>query len=238
MRSLRRLILPLFVLAALALSVAGVAFARESTVSNIFGVRDREVEFTGTVQAIVGNTWTVNGRTFVVDVSTEIKGTIAVGQMVKVHARMAADGSLTASEIEMAGMPGIEDANANENMDDDLLEESTNDEGQLMDENANANESQDEDSLNNNSNANSNEDQEFIGENTNNNTSLHENNANDNVGIEDNSNDNSAGHDREFKANNNSQGEDGHHDGDSHNTGSGDHSGGGGDDQGGDSGGD
>ena len=232
MKSLRRFILPLFVLAALALSVAGVAFAREGTVSNILGVRDQEVEFTGVVQAMNGNTWTVDGRTFVVDISTEIKDTIAVGQTVKVHARMAADGSLTAREIELADLPGIEDAN--ENTDDDLLEENVNDEGQLM--NDNANENQDEESINNNANANSNDNHEAIGESSNDNTSFNNNNANDNVRIEDNRNINSTGHDREFNANNNSQGEDGHHDGATHNSGSGDHSGGGGDDQGGDSG--
>ncbi len=51
MKSLRRFMLPLFVLVALALSVAGVAFAREVTGSSLFGVLDQKVEFSGVVQA-------------------------------------------------------------------------------------------------------------------------------------------------------------------------------------------
>jgi len=56
MKPLNRVLIPLIVLAALALSIAGVALAREMTSSDIFHLRDQEVEFTGTVEAIDGNT--------------------------------------------------------------------------------------------------------------------------------------------------------------------------------------
>jgi hypothetical protein len=61
-----------------------------------------EIEFNGIVEAISTTSWTIGGRTVAVTNQTEIKGTIQVGDSVKVHALVAADGSLTAREIEPA----------------------------------------------------------------------------------------------------------------------------------------
>ncbi|MEW6567362.1 MAG: DUF5666 domain-containing protein [Chloroflexota bacterium] len=63
---------------------------------------DDEVEFTGVVEAIGADSWTVAGQMLLVTADTETKGTIAVGDTVKVHAFLGADGSLTAREIEPA----------------------------------------------------------------------------------------------------------------------------------------
>ncbi len=59
-----------------------------------------EVEFRGTVSAINGNVYVVDGITVVV--TGEIKGTIAVGDTVKVHGVKQADGTVLAHEIELA----------------------------------------------------------------------------------------------------------------------------------------
>jgi hypothetical protein len=59
-----------------------------------------EIEFYGLVDAIGQNVWTVAGQDFAVTPQTEIKGPIAAGDTVKVHALVGLDGSLTAREIE------------------------------------------------------------------------------------------------------------------------------------------
>ena len=60
-------------------------------------------EVFGTVQAMNGNTVTVNGVTYNLSNQTEFKNTIGVGDQVKLHVTVNADGSLTIREIERAG---------------------------------------------------------------------------------------------------------------------------------------
>ena len=71
---------------------------------------DEEIEFTGLVEAIGPDSWTVAGRKLSISSQTEIKGSIEVGDMVKVHAYKSGDGTLSAREIE----PVIEDEIAEE----------------------------------------------------------------------------------------------------------------------------
>ncbi len=59
-----------------------------------------EVEFFGKVESIQNGVVVIGGRTVRTTASTEIKGTLAVGLMVKVHATLQADGSYLAREIE------------------------------------------------------------------------------------------------------------------------------------------
>lgn len=66
----------------------------------------QETEFTGVVASIAGGVWSVGGRAVGVNGSTEIKGSPAVGDTVKVHAIAQPDGSLLAREIEKAGADG------------------------------------------------------------------------------------------------------------------------------------
>ena len=73
-----------------------------------------EIEFFGTVEAIGANAWTVAGQSIGVTAETEIKGTIVVGDAVKVHALVNADGSLTAREIELAESVSSEDSAGSE----------------------------------------------------------------------------------------------------------------------------
>ncbi len=71
------------------------------------------IEFIGAVEAMAADTWTVGGKSVAITAQTEIKDAIAVGDRVKVHALVGADGALTAREIELAGadapgVPGVE----------------------------------------------------------------------------------------------------------------------------------
>lgn len=72
----------------------------------------RDVVFTGTVENVNGNQWTVSGQTITIEAGTALGQNIAVGDNVKVEARVAADGSVTALKIEVSGAG---DANANGN---------------------------------------------------------------------------------------------------------------------------
>ncbi len=61
-----------------------------------------EIEFTGTLQAMDGGRFVVNGITVVLGPNAEVKGPLAVGDQVKVHGTPQADGSVIAREIERA----------------------------------------------------------------------------------------------------------------------------------------
>ena len=66
------------------------------------GLTGDEMELTGIADAIAADQWTVSGFSFVVTLQTEIKDAIVVGDRVKVHLLLGADGLLTAREIELA----------------------------------------------------------------------------------------------------------------------------------------
>ncbi len=59
-----------------------------------------ESEFTGVIESIAADVWTIAGKTVMVTSSTEIKGSLVVGDLVKVHAALQADGTYLAREIE------------------------------------------------------------------------------------------------------------------------------------------
>lgn len=64
-------------------------------------LRHESIKFVGMVQAILSDTWTIDGRTVHVDGRTKIKGDIDVGDYVRVHAFEQSDGSLLAREIKL-----------------------------------------------------------------------------------------------------------------------------------------
>lgn len=78
------------------------------------GVQANEIEISGAIEALGNGTLTVAGRTITVTAQTEIKGSLKAGEVVKVHATVGSDGSLTAREIE----PAVGDPNASEAGDD------------------------------------------------------------------------------------------------------------------------
>jgi len=62
---------------------------------------DHQFEMVGSVQAIAADQWNVSGKVFGVDASTEIKGEIKVGDLVKVEAQVRGDGTFLALEIKL-----------------------------------------------------------------------------------------------------------------------------------------
>lgn len=61
---------------------------------------EEEVEWKGTLQAIAGTTWVIDGRAVEVTAETEIQGNPQVGDRVEVKARRRADGVWVALKIE------------------------------------------------------------------------------------------------------------------------------------------
>lgn len=59
-------------------------------------------EFTGIVEGISAESWQVSGQTFAFTAQTEVKDNIVVGDLVKIHFLTNPDGTMTATEIELA----------------------------------------------------------------------------------------------------------------------------------------
>jgi hypothetical protein len=64
---------------------------------------ETDVEFTGVVESISPESWTVDGQVLAITSQTEIKGTIVAGDTVSVEAVNNPDGTLTALEIKESG---------------------------------------------------------------------------------------------------------------------------------------
>ena len=86
-----------------------------------------EIEFFGSAKNIAADSWTVGDRIVQVTSDTEIKGSILVGDPVKVHAVVQPDGSLTAREIEPATQDdlasGDDDLGDDDSGDDDFSDD-------------------------------------------------------------------------------------------------------------------
>ena len=101
---------------------------RAIQVSHTAGSMSDELEFVGVVEAINAESWVVGGRTLALTATTEIKGAIAVGSRVKVHAWEDAGGNLVLREVELADDDDMDDDlndngnfNGNDNPDDGNL---------------------------------------------------------------------------------------------------------------------
>lgn len=121
-----------------------------------------EVEFSGTVEAMGADGWTIDGMTVHVTAQTEIEHGIDVGDFVEVHTQVEADGSLVAREIKLdesgsgdAENDNDDNGNANDNGDDNQ-NGNNNDNGN--DDNQNDNENGDNGNDNQNANENDNDD--------------------------------------------------------------------------------
>ena len=96
-----------------------------------------ELEFTGVVEAMGAGSWQVGGTTIAIGPGTEIKGTISIGDTVKVHATIAADGSLLAREIGHASQDGDDTGDDDNGNDDDDNGNDDDDNGNDDDDNGN-----------------------------------------------------------------------------------------------------
>ena len=128
-----------------------------------------EQEVSGVVEAITTESITINGVVYMLAEFTEFKGLVALGDSVKIHVIVNADGTFTIREIEKTGGPGLDNGNSNSN--DNGSDDNSN--GNVS--NGNDNNSNDDNS-NDNSNDNGNDD-----------------NSNDDNGNDDNSNSNGNG---------------------------------------------
>jgi len=131
-------------------------------------------EAVGTVEAVTDTSITIGGQTYTFAPGAEIKGTIAVGSIVKLHFVATADGTLSVREIEIANPNDVSENNGN---DDNSADDSSN--------GTNVNENSSNDNSDNNSNVNSNDD--------NGNDDHGNGNSNDDSGDDDNGNDSSNG---------------------------------------------
>jgi hypothetical protein len=134
----------LMVLAYVLSACSGAPVAQSGNDQSSQSGQVQEVVFTGTVDSMGGGQWTVSGQAINVDGTTSVDANIVVGSNVKVEARVASDGSVTAVSIETSG---ADDTNANSN-DDNQNDSNAND---------NASNSNDNQADNSNS-ANSNDD--------------------------------------------------------------------------------
>jgi hypothetical protein len=77
-------------------------------------VQPAPVEFTGMVESIVGDQWTVNGQTITVDPAVVRDGPFNVGDTVKVEVDVQPDGSLVVTRVETPEAPAAPEAEASE----------------------------------------------------------------------------------------------------------------------------
>jgi hypothetical protein len=153
-----------------------------------------EIEFTGTIESVAPDGIQINGQFVKVTSFTEIKGTIAVGALVKVHALEDMDGALIAREIEVTASP---EENTNDNANINTNEGASN---------ANDNEAEDDFNDNQNANFNGNENEDDENENDDN-ANLNENGNHNQTGNQ-NMNENDDDHENDNAGSNQNDNED------------------------------
>lgn len=136
------------------------------------------VQFTGVIDAIDGDQWTVNGQVITVDPAVVRDGTFKIGDTVKVEGEVQADGTLTVTRVEL---PSGDDDNSN---DDNGNDDNSND------DNGNDDNSNDDNGNDDNSNDdNSNDDDNSNGRGLDDDNSNDDDNGNDDNSNSSNSND-------------------------------------------------
>ena len=120
-------------------------------------VRASEVAFTGVVEAINGNDWTIGGQVLTIDPAVVRDGPFQAGDTVKIEGNVNQDGSITITRVEapsaedLANLPHLGNDNTNEN-----ANENANDNANSNDANSNSNANLNTNDDNSNDDANSN----------------------------------------------------------------------------------
>jgi hypothetical protein len=189
MKKLSYVLLIVLALSAMLVSACG-AKAATSAVGGGSKPLASPVEFTGVIESMVGNEWTVNGQKITVDPAVVLNGPFKVGDTVKVEVKVQADGSMVVNRIEApVAVDNSNDAinsnvNANSN---DNSNVNSNDNGNVNSNDSNSNDdnsninSNDSNSNDDNSNVNSNDD-------SSNDNSSKDSNSNDDKSKDDNGN--------------------------------------------------
>ncbi len=129
MKKLFRNLIPMLVLSTLLVSACtGVS----APLSNSGGskVEAALVEFTGVIEAINGDQWTVGGQVITVDPSVLRDGPFNVGDTIKVEVDVQQDGSIVVTRVETSEAA-------------DTLDENNSDDGQVNDDDGDNNNSDD-----------------------------------------------------------------------------------------------
>ncbi len=156
MKKYSNLYLVLAALTAMLISACGGAAAGTETSAGSGKPLASLVEFTGVIEAIDGNQWTVNGQVITVEPSVLRDGPFEVGDTVKIEAEVQADGSLVVTRVEP---PAGDNANTNDDNTNSGLGNSNGNTNGNDNANANGNgNSNDDNSNDDNSNGNSNDD--------------------------------------------------------------------------------
>lgn len=120
-----------------------------------------EQEIFGVVDAITTDAITINGIPYSIADFAEFNDVIAVGDQVKIHVIVNADGTLTIREIEKSDGSGDDNGNSNGNSNDDNSNDDDNSNGNSNDDDSNDNgddhNSNDDDSNDNGDDHNSND---------------------------------------------------------------------------------
>ena len=149
-------VLIIFVLASMLL---GACAGAAPSVAGGGKVEASSVAYTGTIESINGTQWVVNGQTITVDPSVAGNGTFNVGDVVKVEVKVAQDGTLTLTSVEipsqtdLSDLPGLGDDNSNDANDNDANGNDVNG-NDVNGNDANGNDVNGNDDNSNNSNGN------------------------------------------------------------------------------------
>lgn len=134
--------------------------ANANTNANSNDGMDDDSEIFGVVESITADSITIGGVTYTIASFTEFKDIISVGDQVKIHVIVNADGTLTIREIEKSTGGGDDNSNINGNSNDDdgpngnSNNNNSNDDDDNSNSNSNDNDDDDDDDDNNNSNDN------------------------------------------------------------------------------------
>ena len=88
---------------------------------------DGETEFTGTLESLTSEWLIVSGTQIALTQTTEIEDSLSVGDLVKVHAYTAADGTLTAREVELFDGSSDDMSDDSDDMSDDDMSDDDSD---------------------------------------------------------------------------------------------------------------
>ncbi|MBI4762551.1 MAG: DUF5666 domain-containing protein [Chloroflexota bacterium] len=143
------LLIGAYLLSACSGTLPSGAVRESGSADDTAGSQYTEVVFTGNVEAMDASQWTISGQVISVE-GASIDAGIQVGDIVKVEAKVAADGSILALKIEVASP----DDNANDNMNGNVNDNANDNDNMNGNVNDNAN---DNDNMNGNVNDNDND---------------------------------------------------------------------------------
>jgi len=119
-----------------------------------------EQEISGVVEAITTDSITIGGVVYMLADFTEFNDLIALGDQVKVHVIVNADGTFTIREIEKSDATGVDNGNSNDNGNDDNSNSNGNDDNgnddNSNDDHSNDDNGNDDNGSDDNSNSNDN----------------------------------------------------------------------------------